>query len=88
MTIDKLMRQQIDERFLDENIRIRNALYHTGIRTYAGLFAKAKKRHNLYFVRYIGPDAIRKIQYHVLGKLKRGLPNYKNNLRDYKLTET
>lgn len=87
MGIETLMRKPIDKRFLDKHTSIKNALYHAGIRTYSGLFAKAKQKYNLFFINYLGPDSVRKIQYHVLGKLKKGLPNYKKNLRDFKSTE-
>jgi hypothetical protein len=70
----------IDEKFLEKNITISNALYGAGIKTYNDLFARAKQKCNLYYIPQLGIGSINIINQHVIGKFKRSLPNYKKNI--------
>jgi len=70
----------IDEKFLEKNIMISNALYSAGIKTYNDLFACANKKYNLYYIPQLGIGSINIINRHVIGKFKRSLPNYKKNI--------
>jgi len=77
------IKQKIDEGFLEKNTRIRNALYSNGIKTYDALFNKAKQeRYNLYYIRNLGIDSIKRINEHVKEKFRKKLPNYEKNLHD------
>ena len=74
------LNQSIDEKFLEENTRIKNALYLADIHTYSDLFEKANQKYNLYYIPRLGISSIKKLNQHVIGKFKRSMPDYKRNI--------
>ena len=74
------LNDSIDEKFLEKNITIGDALDNAGIKTYKDLFARARQKYNLYYIPLIGIGSIKIINKHVIGKFKRSLPNYEKNI--------
>ena len=75
------LNDSIDEKFLEKNLRISDALYDAGIKTYKDLFERAKQVHNLHYIPQLGIGSINIINQHIISKFGKSLPNYKKNIK-------